>query len=211
DISKAAGTAHFFGYDAGLVLADGSSALKGSKDVAGTLEQDLIGTERGNEVAMGAYGDYNSDEGEIQYGKWAYGKFVPTPIQYAFNNLPYQEAINHVGYGGYGRIMKRLVKKHDKTKISSAKVRVTVLDKDFNEYSDIKPVDVNFYRMANDENNKYVFQTLIHGPLDPGYDPEKHGRLILFSKNPEDQGIRGNFLIIHVKSDTDNAKYEVLR
>jgi hypothetical protein len=212
DISKAAGTAHFFGYDAGLILADGSSALKGSKDVAGTLEQDLIGTERGNDVAMGAYGDYSDDGNTFQYGEWAYGKFEPANVQYVFKNLPYQEAINHVGYGGYGRVIKRLVQKHDETKVSSATVKITVLDKDFKVYPDIEPVRVVFYRRTDkDEDGKYIFETLIHGPLDPGYDPEKHGRLILFSNDPKDQGIRGNFLIIHVKSDTDNFRYEVMK
>ncbi|MCL2281692.1 MAG: hypothetical protein FWC26_00050, partial [Fibromonadales bacterium] len=199
---------HFFGYDAGLVLADKSPALKGSK-VDGTLEQDLIGTERGKDVAIGAYGDYSDDGNAFQYGEWAYGKFVPTHVQYVFKNLPYQEAINYVGYGGYGRIIKRLVRKHDKTKISSATVKITVLDSNFKAYPDIESVRVVFYR-TGEENNKYVFETLTHGPLDPGYDPAKHGRLILFSKDPADQGVHGNFLVIHVKSDTDNFRYEVV-
>jgi len=209
DEKNPAGTAHFFGYDAGLVLADKSPALKGSK-VLGTLEQDLLGTDRGKDVAMGAYGDYGDDGNTFQYGKWAHGKFEPTRVQYVFKNLPYQEAIDYVGYGGYGRIIKRLVKKHDKTKISKATVKITVLDSNFTKYPDIKPIEVIFYRRTNgDEDGKYVFETLNHGPLDPGYDPEKHGRLILFSRNPKDQGIHGNFLIIHVKSDKDNIRYEV--
>jgi predicted outer membrane repeat protein len=211
DEKNPAGTAHFFGYDAGLVLADKSPALKGSK-VDGALEQDLLGTERGNAVAMGAYGDYSDDGSAFQYGRWTYGKFEPTRVQYLFKNLPYQEAIDYVGYGGYGRIIKRLVRKHSKTKISSATVKITVLDSSFKAYPDIKPVEVVFYRRVNgDEDGKYVFETLSHGPLDPGYDPEKHGRLILFSKDPEDQGIHSNFLIIYVKSDNDKFRYEVVK
>jgi hypothetical protein len=160
---------------------------------------------------MGAYGDYSDDGSTFQYGKWAYGKFEPAHVQYLFKNLPYQEAIDYVGYGGYGRIIKRLVRKHSRTRISSATVRITVLDSSFKAYPDIKPVDVVFYRTGREEDGKYVFETLSHGPLDPGYEPEKHGRLILFSKDPEDQGIHGNFLIIHVKSDKDNVRYEVVR
>jgi len=208
DEKNAPGTAHFFGYDAGLILADKSPALKGSK-VDGVLEQDLLGTDRGNEVAMGAYGDYGDDGNTFQYGKWSYGQFKATPAQYLFKNLPYQEAIDYVGYGGYGRVIKRLVRKHSKTKISQATVRITVLDSNFKAYPDIKSVDVVFYRNG-EENGKYVFQTLNHASLGPDYDPEKHGRLILFSKDPEDQGIRGNFLIIHIKNDTDAFRYEVV-
>jgi len=209
DSKNPAGASHFFGYDAGLILADKSSALRGGK-VDGTPEKDLLGTERGNAAAMGAYGDYSDDGNEFQYGKWSYGKFEPTRVQYLFKNLPYQEAIDHVGYGGYGRIIKRLVRRHDKTKISNATVKITVLDNGFKAYPDIKPMEVIFYR-TGEENGKYVFETLTHGPLDSGYDPDKHGRLILFSKDPEDQGIHGNFLIIHVKSDTDNIRYEVVK
>jgi len=211
DENNPAGTAHFFGFDAGLILSDKSPALKGSK-VEGTLDRDLLGTEKGNTVAMGAYGDYSDDGNTFQYGKWAYGKFEPTRVQYLFKNLPYQEAIDYVGYGGYGRIIKRLVRKHDKTKISGAIVRITVLDSSFKAYPDITPMEIAFYRRTDvEEDGKYVFETLIHGPLDPGYDPEKHGRLILFSKDPKDQGIHSNFLVIHVKSDTDNVRYEVVR
>jgi len=211
DEKNAAGTAHFFGYDAGLILADKSPALKGSK-VEGTLEQDLLGTERGNAVAMGAYGDYNDDNVKFQYGEWLYGKFEPTPAmqQPLFTNLPYQDVIDYVGYGGYGRMIKHLVRKHDKTKISHATVRITVLDSNFKAYPDIKPVDVVFYRTDKEEDGKYAFETLTLHPWRPEYNPEKHGRLILFSMNPEDQGIHGNFLIIYVKSDKDNFRYEVV-
>ncbi|MDR0517305.1 MAG: hypothetical protein LBH25_09715, partial [Fibromonadaceae bacterium] len=209
DEKNPAGTARFFGYDAGLVLADKSPALAGSK-VDGVPERDLLGAERGKDVAMGAYGDYSDDGNTFQYGKWAYGKFEPTPQmqQPLFPGFPAQEAIDYVGHGGYGRMIRRLVRQHSKTKIDHATVRITVLDSNFKAYPDIKPVDVVFYR-TDSEDGKYVFETLKQHPLLPGYDPNKHGRLILFSKDPEDQGIHGSFLIIHAKSSTDNFKYEV--
>jgi len=211
DEKNASGTARFFGYDAGLVLADKSPALKGSK-VDGVLEQDLLGAERGNDVAMGAYGDYSDDGNEFQYGKWAYGKFEPALgiSQPVFPNLPSQNIIDDVGYGGYGRMIKRLVRKHSKTKISQATVRITVLDNNSKAYPDIEPVDVVFYR-TGEENGKYVFETLKYGPLDPGYNPEEHGRLILFSENPEDQGIHGNFLVIYIKNESGYIKYDVIK
>jgi hypothetical protein len=84
------------------------------------------------------------------------------------------------------------------------------LDSNFKAYPDTKPVKVVFYRTGEEEEGKYVFQTLSHTPLHPDYNPEKHGRLILFSKDPKDQGIHGNFLIIHIKNDTDAFKYEVV-
>lgn len=118
--------------------------------------------------------------------------------------------IDYVGYGGYGRMIKRLVRKHDKTKISKATVRITILDSTYKAYPDVKPIDVVFYR-TGEENGKYVFETLTLHPWRPGYDPEKHGRLILFSQYPEDQGIHGNFIIIYVKNPADNFKYEVVK
>jgi predicted outer membrane repeat protein len=208
DEKNPAGSSSFFGYDAGLILADKSPALKGNK-YDETLHQDLLGTERGNAVAMGAYADYSGD-GEFQYGKWSYGTFEPANVKFLFENLPYQKVIDYVGYGGYGRVIKRLIRKHDKTKISQATVRITVLDSDFKAYPDIESVDVVFYR-TGEEDGKYVFQTLSHTPLHPDYNPEKHGRFILFSKDSKNQGIHGNFLIIHLKNDTDALKYEVVK
>jgi len=152
------------------------------------------------------------DDGLFQYGELVDGKFEPVlrMRQPAFASLSSQGMIDHVGYGGYGRVIKRLVEKYDQTKISKATVRIIVLDSAFNRYPDIVPVDVMFYRTGETENNKYVFQTLIHEPLDPDYDPEKHGRLILFSRDPKDQGIHGNFHVIHVKGPGDNFRYEVV-
>jgi predicted outer membrane repeat protein len=208
--SNPSGEAHFFGYDAGLILADKSPALKGS-EADGVLEQDLIGTERGNKFAMGAYGDYNDGDKLYQYGEWAYGKFEPAVIsQPLFPNFPSQVAMKNAGYGDYGRVIKRLVRKHSRTDRSKGMVRIIVLDSTFNQYPDIVPINVTFYRSAYEEDGKYVFETLKRHPLDPGYNPEEHGRVILFSKDPNDQGIHGNFLVIHMKSSSDNFRYEVL-
>jgi hypothetical protein len=162
---------------------------------------------------MGAYGNYSDDgNGKFRYGEWIYGEFEPALAlpQPLFTNLPNQYIIDYVGYGGYGRMIKHLVRKHSKTKISKATVRITVLDSNFKKYPDIVPVDVVFYRNG-EENGKYVFETLTNWPLYHDYDSEKHGRLILFSTDPDDQGIHGNFLIIHVKSINDNFRYEVVK
>jgi predicted outer membrane repeat protein len=206
-----AGEAHFFGYDAGLVIADKSPALKGSK-VDGVLEQDLIGADRGNEVAMGAYGNYSEGDFKYQYGEWGEDdKFESTRIhQPLFQNLPSQGVIDYVGFGPDGRMIRRLVRKHSKTKVSNATVKITVLDSNFRTYSDIEPVNVVFYR-TGEESGKYVFETLKRHPLSQGYDPKEHGRIILFSKDPNDQGIHGSFLVIRMKSTSDNFRYDVLK
>jgi len=206
DLKNPAGAAHFFGYDAGLVLADKSPALKGKK-TDGVLEQDLLGVERGNVVAMGAYGDYSSEEGEFQYMTWNHGEFKKAIIP-IFPNLPNQSIINRVGYMGYGRIITRLVKKHDKTKIPKAVVRITLFDSTGTIYPDTKPINVPFFRYG-EKDGKYLFSTFTHS-IDKNYDPEKHGRLILFSNDPNDQGVHGNIIVIHIKNNSDRLKYEVI-
>jgi len=209
DEKNPVGTAHFFGYDAGLILADKSPALKGNK-VDGTLGQDLVGTERGNEVAMGAYGDYSDDGNEFQYVHWDYGKFTKKqPERPLFASLPEQQVIDHFGYGGYGRIITRLIRKHNKTKISKAVVRITLTDSTLKVYPDSKPIDIPFYRYG-EKDGKYLFSTLTHAVAE-GYDPEKHGRIILFSKEPNDQGIHNNIIVIYVKNVSDRFKYEVIK
>lgn len=207
DEKNAAGSSHFFGYDAGLILADKSPALKGSK-LEGTLEIDLIGTERGNDIAMGAYANY-IEEGEFQYVTWDFGNLKKAGIQRPlFASLPEQKVIEHFGYGGYGRIITRLVRKHDKTKISKAVIRFTLLDSTAKAYPDNKPIDIPFFRYG-EKDGKYLFSTLTHAVTN-GYDPEKHGRIVLFSKDPNDQGVHGNIIVIHVKDISDRFRYEVV-
>jgi len=183
--------------------------LKGGK-VDGVPQQDLLGTERGKDVAMGAYGDYNSNEGDFQYVTWDYGRLKEIyPMRPLFSNLPEQHIINHFGYGGYGRIITRLVKKHKKTNISKAMVRITLMDSNLKAYPDSKSIDVPFY-WYREEDGKYLFSTFIHA-INQDYDAEKHGRMVLFSKDPSDQGVYGNVIVIHVKEITDRFKYKVLK
>jgi hypothetical protein len=206
DEKNPAGDAHFFGYDAGLILADKSPALKGSK-VEGTPELDLLGTERGKDVAMGAYGDYSDDGNAFQYVTWDFGnlkKAVPgRPLFSSFSDQNLED------YIGYGRIITRLVKKHSKTKISKAIVRITLMDSTANAYPDSKPIDVPFY-WYREEDGKYLFSTFIHA-INQDYDAGKHGRMVLFSKDPSDQGVYDNVIVIHAKEITDRFKYKVLK
>jgi len=188
-------------------LADKSPALGGIK-ADGVLEQDLLGTDWGKNVAMGAYGDYSDDGNAFQYVRWDYGKLTKVnPERPLFPNLPNPSIITHVGFGGYGRVITRLVKKHEKTRISKAIVRITLMDSTAKVYHDAKPIDIPFYRYSEKE-GKYLFATFVHS-VDKDYNPEKHGRLVLFSKNPDDQGIHGNIIVIHVKKESDRFKYEV--
>lgn len=201
-----AGTASFFGADAGLVLADKSPALKGSK-IDGTLEQDLVGTEWGNIVAMGAYAGYSDDSNVFQYVTWDDGNLTKAmPGRPLFPSLSDE---NPMDYIEYGRVITRLARKHDKTKRSKAMVRITLLDSTGKAYSDSKSIEVPFYRYG-ERDGKYLFSTLVHS-IDEEYDPERHGRLVMFSKDPEDQGIHGSVIVIYVKGVTDRFKYKVLK
>jgi hypothetical protein len=209
DDKKPAGTAHFFGYDAGLMLTKKSPALKGNK-IEGSLEKDLLGTEWSNDICMGAYGNYNSDGEAFQYVRWAGGRLTKVkPERPLFNTLPNQHIITHVGFGGYGRVITHLVNKHDETKkIKEAIVRITLLDSAAKAYPGVKPVEIPFYRYG-EKDGKFLFVTFTYPGRD--YDPEKHGRMILFSKDPNDQGKHENVYVIYVKNKSDRFKYEVIK
>lgn len=197
------------GVDAGLAI-DVSSPIADKGDKEHSLSTDILGVERGETFPFGAYGIYVTDI-PVQYGLWYDDEFHDVgnsrPV---FENFPSIAHIEFAGHSAYGRVMKTLVKKHEKTKISKAIVRISLMDSTGNVYPDAKSIDIPFYR-SGIENGKYVFMSLIKGSTEDGFDVEKHGHYVLFSRRPEDQGFYDEFVVIYVKKNSDRLKYEVVK
>src|SRR5574344_594997 len=208
--SAPAGNAYFLGADVGLALDVKAPFLNKGKE-AYAREQDILGVDRDAGTPIGAYALYVAADRPVEYGEIQYGEFVPVqPSRPLFPNFPTYEFIEYYGHSKYGRVMRALVKKHSKTKIDKAVVRITLLDSTGTPYPDAVPIDVPFYTKG-EVNGKYAFYSLIHSQGTPGYDPEKHGRSILFSKAPKDQGYYDQFIVIYVKKSSDRFQYEVIK
>ena len=88
-------------------------------------------------------------------------------------------------------------------------VQFTLLDENFNPYANVPSVNVTFFRNG-EENGKYVFQSIIKNPTSVDYDPEKHGRLIIFSSDLDKIGIHHDVIVIPVLKPTDQFEYKVI-
>lgn len=209
DESNPAGVNRFFSFDAGLTLQKGSPAIAvGYKD-GFVLNKDILNTERNESVDLGAYSWYEIDE-DFEYGVFFNEQFKKTAIsRFVFEALPNWDFINFVAHGKYGRVIKKLIKKHKKTKIDKGVVQFTLLDENFNPYANVPSVNVTFFRNG-EENGKYVFQSIIKNPTSVDYDPEKHGRLIIFSSDLDKIGIHHDVIVIPVLKPTDQFEYKVI-
>lgn len=203
------GSNYYIGADAGLVL-DVSSPIVDKGDKEHALSTDILGVERGESFPFGAYGVYVTNV-PVQYGLWYDEEFHDVGnTRPVFENFPSIAHIEFAGHSAYGRVMKALVKKHEKTKISKAVVRISLMDSTGTVYPDAESIDVPFYRSGS-ENGKYVFMSLIKSSTEEGFDVKKHGHYVLFSRRPEDQGFYDEFVVIHVKKNSDRLKYEVVK
>ncbi len=203
------GSNRYIGVDAGLII-DASSPIVNKGDKEHSLPTDILGIERGESFPFGAYGIYVTNV-PVQYGLWYDGEFHnignTRPV---FENFPSQAHIEFAGHSAYGRVMKALVKKHEKTKISKAIVRISLMDSTGTIYPEAEPIEIPFYRHG-EENGKYAFMSLIKNSTEEDFDVEKHGHYVLFSRRAEDQGFYDEFVVIHVKNNSDRLKYEVVK
>ena len=155
------------------------------------------------------YGDV--EVGPFKYGIWGYGKFNPIfPPRPVFRSLPTESFIDFVAHGKFGRVIKKTIRKHSKTKVTKGTVRFTLCDEFLNPYPDVNPVDVDFFRNG-EENGEYVFQTLVHSPSALDYDPDKHGRLIIFTQEIAKVGIHDDVFVLPIKKSTDRYFYEFVK
>ncbi len=203
------GSNRYIGVDAGLVIEASSPIVdKGEKEHS--LPTDILGIERGESFPFGAYGIYVTNV-PVQYGLWYDGEFHNVGnTRPVFESFPSQAHIEFAGHSAYGRVMKALVKKHEKTKISKAIVRISLMDSTGTVYPEAEPIEIPFYRHGT-ENGKYVFMSLIKNSTEEDFDVEKHGHYILFSRRAEDQGFYDEFVVIYVKNNSDRLKYEVVK
>ncbi len=210
DESNPAGDNYFFSCGAGLTLQKKSPAIaRGYKDDFAP-SKDILNEERKEPLDLGAYMWYEIDE-EFEYGLFYYEKFKKTAIaRPVFEALPNEEFIDYVAHGKYGRVIRKLVKKHKKTKIEKAVVRFTLLDKNAKPYEGIPSVEVDFFR-SGEENGKYVFQTITKNSSRDDYTAEKNGRLIIFSSDIENIGVHGDVIVLPVLDSSDLFEYKVVK
>lgn len=200
DESNPAGDNMYMSYDAGINLAEDSPLLKfGVKNESVSLT-DIIGSDRDeSEIPLGPYG-WTLTAGEAFIGKLSTeGKVVVVyPSIPLMNELPGEWLKSFLATSKLARVMKASVKKHSKTKVSSATIKVSVYNKDGKKYEDIPAVKFDVYRNG-DENGKYVFQSMTL----------TQGKPIIFSSRPSDVYVYENVIVLCLKEPSDYFHIEV--
>lgn len=200
DEMNPAGGNMFMDYGAGVNLSEDSPLLEWGVMNENVPETDLIGSARNQERApLGAYG-WTLSADDVFVGILDSDGFVkPTyPTIPLINSLPGTWVKDFFSKSEFSRTLSASVKKHKRTKVSSATVKVSVKNKDGETYVDIPPVKFEVYRNG-EENGKYVFQSMT----------QTQGKPILFSATPADVGIYDNVIVLSVKENSDYLFVEV--
>jgi hypothetical protein len=209
--AKPGGDYWFLAFDSGL-RPQQNSPLHGHGALIEnyTPEMDYIGLAYGPEgMDIGAYA-WVDESPEMIYGQWFGGEFREiTPKRPVFEKFYNKRQIKFAAYGKSGRIIKTLVKKHSETNVNSAWAKVSLLNVDGVPYTDVPSVKIRFFKVG-EEGGNYVFMTLKKGTGDDDYEPDKHGKPLLFSLDVNDVGDHGVAYILHVKNAGDRLQYELV-
>ena len=81
--------------------------------------------------------------------------------------------------------------------VNKVVMEFTLLDENGKPYSGLEKQKVVFFKYA-EESDKCVFQTLILAPSAKEYNPDKHGRLIIFTSDISKVGKYGNVQVLPV-------------
>ena len=200
DESNPAGENGFMGYDAGINLSSESPLLNAGVKNEFMPENDIIGGVRSEgEIPLGVYA-FILTAGEVVYGELkddgSVGLVIPAvPV---FNSIPDAWFRKYLANSNFARVIKVKIKKHSKTKVSSAKVSFTLEDKNKKSYG-FKSVDIVFYRTGAVEDGKYVFQSMT----------TTQGKPILFSNNENDIGNFDEAIVLCLKDASDMYYYQI--
>lgn len=200
DESNPAGDNMYMSYSAGVNLSEESPLLKSGEKNDNVPEEDLLGGERsGNEIQLGAYSHV------LMAGEYVFGRLlqdgsvdVVIPAIPIFDRIPDSWYRQYIAKSKLARTIKTRIKKHDKTKVSSATVEITLVNKDGKRYENVPAVSVEFYRNG-EENGKYVFQSMT---LDKG-------KPIIFSYNESDVKAYDDAIILCIKDATDKFHFKI--
>ena len=195
DESKPAGENMYMSYDAGINLAEGSHLLKAGLVNENVPTADIIGSNRdAQNIPLGPYAWTLKEGGEFfvgildDNGKVKVTK-ISVPLIDAISGNWYQK---YLATSPYARVLKASIKKHSKTRIEKASVKLWVKDVKGNIRKDVQPISFEAYRNG-EENGKYVFQTMT----------ATKGKPIVFSRRPEDAGVFEHVIVICMKELSD--------
>lgn len=199
--SDPTGGVDFMGYNAGLNLAETSPLVAFGAMIEGVPVLDILGGERNDSsIPLGPYA-WTLVSGDVVFGQLQTDNRVKLllPALPLVNRFPDEWFVNYMAKSKMARTIKTTIRKHDKTKISKAKVRISLKNAAGDRYSDVPSIDIYFYRNG-EENGRYVFQSMT----------QDKGKPILFSKRIEDQGEYDNATIICVKATTDILHFKII-
>lgn len=200
DERNPAGENMFMDYGTGINLSENSPLLEWGIVNKSVPEKDLIGSSRSQErTPLGAYGWTLSAEdtfvGILNKDGSVKATFPTIPV---INDLPGSWLKSFLANSEFSRVLKASVKKHKKTKISSATIKVSVKNKEGKIYTDIPSVKFKVYRNG-EEHGKYIFQSKTL----------TQGKPIIFSANSADVGVYDDVIVLSVKEDSDHLYIEV--
>lgn len=138
-------------------------------------------------------------------GEYVFGRLlqdgsveVVVPAIPIFDRIPDSWYRQYIAKSKLARTIKTRIKKHDKTKVSSATVEVTLVNKDGKRYENVPAVNVEFYRNG-EENGKYVFQSMT----------SDKGKPIIFSYDESDVKVYDDAIILCIKDATDKFHFKI--
>ena len=202
DESNPAGDNMYMSYAAGVNLSEESPLLKFGVKNDNVPEEDLLGGDRnGNEIQLGAY-SYVLIAGEYVFGRLQLDETVKVvvPAIPVIDKIPDAWYRQYIAKSKLARTIKTRIKKHDKTKVSSATVEITLLDKNGKRYDKVPAVNVEFFRTGVEE-GKYVFQSMT----------TMKGKPIVFSYNESDVGAYDDAIVLCIKDASDKFRLKIVK
>lgn len=208
DENKPSGSKDFMSMTAGLTLKDGSPAIGTGVNDEFVLEVDILNFHRNEFIDIGAYEWYDLNSPVIM-GRFYKGSFISaTPAFPIFETFNSTTDIYVFGRSAYGRIMRKKAKKQGDKIYPKVIVRFHLMDENGIEYNDIQPFDVDFF-YNGEENGQWIYQSLLKPTGYADYEPNKHGRLLLFTTDIDKVGIYDDVIVLPVKKKTDKFYCEV--
>lgn len=197
DEGKPSGDNDFMSMTAGLTLKDMSPAIGAGVKDKFVLETDILNVVRSEKTDLGAYAWYDLNT-DLELGEFTYGKFkIKKPAFPIFEVLGNEYDILAVGNSPKGRVMRKKLPKSQVKDVKKATMEFTLLDENGTPYANLAKQKVVFYKVG-EENEKVVFQTLVLDPSNKDYDPDKHGRLLVFTFATNKAGIYKNVQVLPI-------------
>lgn len=202
DESKPGGDNDFMSMTAGLTVQNISPAIGAGVKDGFVPETDILNIIRSARIDLGAYAWYDLNA-DLELGEFTYGVFkARTPGFPVYDRLGNEKDILAIGNSPKGRVMRKKVPLSQGKNISKAVMEFTLLDENGKPYPDLEKQKVTFFKLG-EEGDKCVFQTLIFAPSAKEYNPDTHGRLIVFTSDLTKVGKYGNVQVLPVIGPQD--------